>query len=225
MRPSIMSLPADVLERLFLFLGAASAPTFCACGHRIVSEPMLVEFFAELAAVAQVLGVPRPCLQRTFRPALYAECCKELLRLVMTPLHALNATDLFYPGFHELSRAYVARSGPGHCESPEAELAGVLALPANAEPFDLTDYLAVDLDLAPDPLDAWLELNAAARQDHVVLQRAIKVLRLGASTYQFYPGDFETGQRPCVLLPFRCCGVVGALAAEEPDVDPAGFYF
>eukprot|EP00435_Cladocopium_sp_Y103_P037934 s2437_g10.t1 len=78
---------------------------------------------------------------------------------------------------------------------------------AVCEPYDLSDYLSVDLGLSANPLEAWLALNRDDPYDSDLVEEAVNLLE-GAeySSYTFYPADFEHDRAAVVLLRFAFCG-------------------
>ena len=216
--------PASILERLLHFLGISIGPLLCACSQGLVPNFAAVAVHAAVRAAARMLGRPCPLPRSGAAPWNYATSCRKLLRMVVRPLLPLTRHELFYPGFNELALSYLVLITAKNTESPETFIRRRLRLPGPAESLDLTDYLAVDLGLSPEPLTAWLQLNNDSPTLQHALRRAIMVLRRGRYTFQFYPYDCQYDRPAVILVSFAAFGIAGVLVAVEPDVDPAGFY-
>lgn len=224
MASSLPLLPADVLLRVLQFVGAFVGPVVSACARGTVPEAAAAAILRNLCQARWMLA--RPFSRMPTPPtATYGYLCRILARSLLQPLQRVARARFYYPGFHEAAAGVLLLARSRCRASPGTLLRRLCGIAADAVPFDLMDYLTMDLDLSGDPLTAWLELNDS---QSIVLQtalrRAVTVLRRGHWQFHFFPADLFTGRSAIVILEFSTFGLVGALAAEEPDVDPAGFY-
>ena len=221
---SLASLPFEVLLRLHMFLGVQIAPIFAWTGRFATPHAVLTHARAQLELLTNFLDtdivVPDE-LGSILRD--YCAVCGATAAAVTAPFYEIASQALFYPGFNEAARAdFVTRTYRDASETPTVAAA---LLPPHPEPYDLSDYLSVDLSLSANPLEAWLALNRDDPYDSDLVEEAVNLLEAAEySSYTFYPADFEHDRAAVVLLRFAFFGVAGTLAAQEPFVDAAGFY-
>lgn len=222
---SFTTLPPDVPARVLLLLGATVGPVLCATASSIASSTDVAAVLGQLRAAVHVLRFPMDIPGRGWSVTRqYGACCKAVAHAVRLPLRAMENRRMFWPGFNELAPARVCFLGCRSIDEPVTMQHRALNLPLNITPFDLSDHLAMNLGLSADPLTALLELNDDDPQLQQILGASCRVLRAGVYAFKFYPADFEFGLAAHIVISFASFGVIGAIAAAEPEVDPAGFY-
>ena len=147
-----------------------------------------------------------------------------------SPLEDLATLRLAYPGICELTTAEVIVPAWENgllwsgcfCFACLREACG---LPRNSEAYDLEDFLAEDLALSGDFLEAWQQMNHGVSSAATV-SRVIQLLRVGTWDYEFYPTAPDEGVPAVLILRFGLggiCGLRGFMVIVEPEADPVGF--
>ena len=218
---TLAMMPADVLLRLHILLGLQVAPVFAWTAPFVTPLVVVAHARAQLELLEVLLETEVPCGFTFFsRVRMYCALCSAAVAAVAAPLLAVAELDLFYPGMNEAAQGHVFSAT--YRDTTDAVGGLSMWVPPANQRLDLSDYLALDLGLSSDPLEAWLELNAA--DNLAPVQDAITLLHRGAYAFSFYPRDCETDRAARCFLQFNVFGIAGALAIEEPEVDPAGFY-
>lgn len=219
---SFVALPALVRALVLRFLGAPVAPGLCVAAAGIVPASALQQLQDLLESATS------PCHDLVFMmgaslqlPFLFG--CRSLCYAISQAFAPVVGQLLFYPGFHETARGSLVLPSLLDTESPESFAASAASLPPEPEPFDLCDYLA-ESGLPDDPLDAWIHLNRDNDEAAAAISLLQRTLQSGDFDFRFYPADGESDREAVIIVSFRVFEIVGAFVAQEPFVDPAGFY-
>ena len=149
----------------------------------------------------------------------------RLAGLVAGPFQALAAEDVSFPCFHELAQVgllRLERSWTAEAlETSILEEAGIEAI--EDEELDIAEALA-DLGLDPDFLDAWHDVTALTGRARGAVGATIAFLRTGTYDVMFFPWNPATDRAPLLFVFFRVHSVAGVYVAEEPFVDPVGWF-
>ena len=219
---SFVALPGLVRALVLRFLGAPVVPGLCVAAAGVVPASALQQLQDLLESASS-----SPCHDLVLMmgvslqlPFLFG--CRSLCSAISQAFAPVVGQLLFCPGFHETARGSLVLPSLLDTESPES-FAASASLPPEPEPFDLCDFLA-ESGLSDDPLDAWIHLNRDNDEAAAAISLLQRTLQSGDFDFRFYPADGESDREAVIIVSFRVFEIVGAFVAQEPFVDPAGFY-